>query len=35
MLVTLISGHELPVVHAELATTLVRRGTTAAPGGAR
>jgi len=34
MLVTLLGGHDLPVVHAELATTLVRRGSTAALGGA-
>ncbi len=34
MLVALIEGNEPPDIHIELATTLVRRGSTAAPGGA-
>lgn len=34
MLVALIEGNEPPDIHIELETTLVRRGSTAAPGGA-
>jgi LacI family transcriptional regulator len=34
MLVALIEGHDLPDIHTELETTLVRRSSTATPGGA-